>query len=406
MPAIVKRKNLRTGKIEIFTYPASGNPNTATYERDNRIGVDLPDWQSRIAHGLDATTEYSREIRERMSTGSFVNNALQKGADGKPYYEYTMVYPQVAGSEPGTSFSRTETQQILTELRSDVVMECLARIRDESVQFATISFAGEFRDTIRTVLNPARAIRRAIDEYFVAVKPYKAKRSMGKKQIARLTKRVSDLWLQTVFGIQPLIDDVEDGAHAFARVLNNLPRKSVVVAQKERQIPIPVEHKKSGLSYLSWDRRINRESAASARLQICYRPRVVGSSRANLEAFGIDWAQIPVDAWNLVPWSFLVDYFTNVGDVLEAHATLASTDILYHSLTERLTEEVETTCVNFRGTDLERIRTSTQPSINRAMTFRRRKIMLALEIPPIRVDGLPSMKQALNIGALIASRAL
>lgn len=404
MPATVIQRNLRTGKVKTLSYPVSGNPNTATYESDVKNGFELLDWQSRIAHGLDATTEYSREIRTRISTGNFFNSAIQLGVDGKPYYEYTMLCPQVPGSEPGVSFSSWETQQIMTELRSAAVMECLARIRDESIQFAAGTFAGELRDTIRTVLNPARAIRRAIDRHFEIVKPYRVKRSTNSQKAARATKRVSDLWLQTVFGIQPLIGDVEDGARAVARVLNNLPRKSVVVALKERQIPIPVEMRKSGLSYLEWDRRINRDVTASARLQVCYQPKMVGSSQANLEAFGIDWTQVPVDAWNLLPWSFLIDYFTNVGDVLEAHATLANTDVIYHSLSEKLVENVETTSVNFRGTNLKSIYATTQPSVNRAMKFRRRKIILALEIPPIRVDGLPSMKQALNIGALIASR--
>jgi hypothetical protein len=44
-----------------------------------------------------------------------------------------------------------------------------------------------------------------------------------------------------------------------------------------------------------------------------------------LRVFGLSPEEFVPTVWELLPWSFLVDYFTNIGDILEAGATDTST---------------------------------------------------------------------------------
>jgi hypothetical protein len=40
--------------------------------------------------------------------------------------------------------------------------------------------------------------------------------------------------------------------------------------------------------------------------------------------FGVDWRELVLTGWELIPYSFLVDYFTNIGEILEAHSLAVS----------------------------------------------------------------------------------
>lgn len=59
-----------------------------------------------------------------------------------------------------------------------------------------------------------------------------------------------------------------------------------------------------------------------------------------LQDFGMSVFDIPSAAWELIPYSFILDYFINLGDVLGAQRALSTQDILACSTTTRTTTTV------------------------------------------------------------------
>jgi hypothetical protein len=64
------------------------------------------------------------------------------------------------------------------------------------------------------------------------------------------------------------------------------------------------------------------------------RVRAAGSVYMDQELLGFSLSDFVPTIWELVPWSFLIDYFTNIGDVLEAWTTCTS-DVAWVNRTSR-----------------------------------------------------------------------
>jgi hypothetical protein len=117
-------------------------------------------------------------------------------------------------------------------------------------------------------------------------------------------------WLKYRYGVLPLINDVQ-------AVLNELGRKYVAQRQSSR-----ASVTLSNTSYTPFSTTVTgwgcshveeRESQTKVRAVSLDEYR---SSMA-IEA-GLDLSQIPKTAWDLIPYSFVVDWFINVGDFLNA----------------------------------------------------------------------------------------
>ena len=64
-------------------------------------------------------------------------------------------------------------------------------------------------------------------------------------------------------------------------------------------------------------RRLHR-TICSVRYKAEFRSVNENPVRADMNLFGASWGDIIPTAWELIPYSFLVDYFTNIGDVLNS----------------------------------------------------------------------------------------
>lgn len=195
----------------------------------------------------------------------------------------------------------------------------------ETSDFAGPTFVGELRETISMLKSPLRSLRLKTGLFTdLQMRILRDKQKRGKKFKSDSWRKVlSDTYLEWTFGAAPLIADISAIAE---------------LALKEKQSKFP----ESGLKRLSYlfsdssfdqlssgdvlsfsDARIEVKRAKHSRSSVMY---VVWIDQSLLFAeSSLDWVanaakfrldEIIPTAWELMPWSFLIDYWTNIGDLM------------------------------------------------------------------------------------------
>jgi hypothetical protein len=214
------------------------------------------------------------------------------------------------------SFSTTKAYNL-------ALTKYLQKIRQAAVQFSGPIFLGEAEETRRMLRRPGEALYDSAKNFLQAVARKK-----------RLNPRawpnaLAGLWLEHSFGWQPLINDVLDAAKAYRRL------------HQPRQIKISASGIDSG--------KIYDNGTLPSQLSVSYGPASVSNTYCHLteradavatmrfkgalwaqaemtrwqkyDLFGFTPSEFIPTAWELLPWSFLADYFTNIGDILSSAVT-------------------------------------------------------------------------------------
>jgi hypothetical protein len=282
-------------------------------------------------------------------------------------------------------------------------------------------FLGEIVETLRLIKNPLRALRESVDSHLRTVK----KRSKGINRLPpgkrgpKALRVASDTWLETAFGWRPLLHDVRDACDYLARRnLELYPRVEIYGSAKS-------ETGTNTSGRFSWGGVGQRFSifqntrvitSLSVRYLGAVDVRPVSSLGADAQLLGFTGEDFAPTLWELLPWSFLIDYFTNVGDVIASHAfcksrvkwvvrtdrSVKTTDVS-GSIDEQTIRSVQTT-PGLNGT--KHVSAYVFPGILRARSKRiLRSIPVGLGTPSLQFNLPGSNLKFLNIAALVASRS-
>jgi hypothetical protein len=138
------------------------------------------------------------------------------------------------------------------------------------------------------------------------------------RESERYAERLADLWLSYVFGAKPLVSDIQDAHRAF----QNMARLGLCDTQRiagtgrsDRVMESETLRQGSPQFFAAeHDYRIFREE--SVRYLGGVVVPVPGSDA--LLNWGLGVQHLAPAVWEGIPWSFLVDYFTNIGEIVEA----------------------------------------------------------------------------------------
>jgi len=139
---------------------------------------------------------------------------------------------------------------------------------------------------------------------------------------------VASTWLEFAFGLAPLISDTRKVAEALAHFNNDasLHQKSKVSARAEEEIVSPTTIQTLVPFSSMFKIRSTIRDSTTTRCQYVVGLRLTrtadfGSNQRLLDLLGVNQANLLGAAWEALPWSWLADYFSNVGAILEACAT-------------------------------------------------------------------------------------
>lgn len=206
----------------------------------------------------------------------------------------------LSGKSPPLSSFPSVSEGIRENMWNQTKTECLNRLLDEKAAIG--ASLGEARQTINAfsalVTDGARYLNAFKRGNFRAI----ARRNGGK----RIGNSVSDAWLQLSYGWRPLAADIHS---AQANVHRVLAKGLAIAAKRGSNYETEVTRNDLPGDYDEVQKIRHRV--------ICQLGAVIDNpSIAYLNTFGlINPLSI---AWELVPWSFAIDWFVPVGKTLEA----------------------------------------------------------------------------------------
>jgi hypothetical protein len=203
----------------------------------------------------------------------------------------------------------------LTKAYNSAVLKYLKKVREVEVRMSGPTFLAELHKTISMIRHPAQGLSSLLRQYVRKVK--------RAKQLApnAWKKELSGLYLETVFGWKPFLHDLQDAVEAYHKVLDNEKFENVSatgfaeVFKREGTDPF------AGVPdawcppfmvhYKGWEVGMVKFRGQVGR-------KVNGKAWGDFSLFGFTGDEFIPTAWEILPWSFLIDYFTNIGDIITA----------------------------------------------------------------------------------------
>lgn len=299
-----------------------------------RTGQRLPNWRKVIEAGQNATTPLTAQYDTVEFTPGDLVTRWQYKFDARVYIVEN--HGDIAAASGSVSnannFPRDPT---ITTSKADnrARAKFFKRLNEARQQLQGLTALGELRETMHMLRRPAAGLWSNILGYQGALR--KRKRTNPKNW----TKGMADLWLEHAFGWTPFINDIKDAAKAIDR-LNEQSRSKIISASGVDKIDTTSTldaHYRLPTSVLHYGDILNGHWlwCPAERYERCY-VRYKGKVEARTETtrwdnwalFGFSPEQFIPTAWELLPWSFLVDYFTNIGDVLSS-VVVSTADVAY-----------------------------------------------------------------------------
>lgn len=303
------------------TYTTSSAGNVKTFTNELNKGANYRDWRRRLANGEQCTTTLSGTMYSRShSRAAFSAKATPKfgfiTCQSFPYVAANAGFVDGADIPIGPATNNTSTQKADTQALTAFVR----KLREAQTTFQGGVFTGEIRETLRMLSSPAKSLRKGISAYLAALKKRQrhVRRSKFRKKLPTARKILADTWLEYSFGFRPLVNDINDIARTIAEAKDPLV---------ERWRPITAngvdEVRSSSFAELYSGSLISSMGVlyeAYAKKEVIYRGSVSIENpfRPVWQRFGNFTEDFLPTVWELIPYSFLADYFSNIGDIISA----------------------------------------------------------------------------------------
>lgn len=284
-------------------------------------GVARRNYRKLISDGYSATTGLSGEV-VRVK-GERMNSKLMRSflVSGK-----WVSYPSKFSGYPAGVYqiSDPSTPSISIETANSIASKKFyKKVKACSESWNGLQWAGELREALRMLRNPMQALRRsASDDYLAAIKRLK------RRSPKSWASGISGAYLEWFYGWRPTLMDVADVCDTIDILsYERMWRREIRAVGRVEPQPTVTQ---SSFQDESFGYAFQTRVAQGQKGKVVYRglyARDVKRSGADwdrsgiMRQAGITLENIVPTAWQLLPWSLLVDYFANVGDILETYFT-------------------------------------------------------------------------------------
>jgi hypothetical protein len=291
------------------------------------LGSNIPGWKRNIANSSSATTSLSG-LRTIVVKGSSLGILKAKTVPTFPVPLRIDVRVDGDCSPIGTDFDAVGD---FSDVDSRVTTSFLSNCYNQQRTMPGIVVAGELGKTISSIRGASGTLFGLVSQYLASLKKGKRKRR------SRIDKEayLRDAWLEASYGWIPLLSDIRSAAKAAARLANYVSNTEFVVASGDDSDSTIIGPGGGSASQLSWKYVVRQTSKRSVKMYGRVRSKCDNPGVFSSQTLGFDPRSFIPSIWNLIPYSFLVDYFTNVGEDLEA-ICFNSSDIAWVNKTSRL----------------------------------------------------------------------
>jgi len=314
-----------------------------------RIGVSRVNWKQAIKNHTNAGTNLSGTFEtidgsSSISYGKAVYDVNIPGPDKTRWYKVAgdINVHRYIGFITGVGYVMTFTGPDIMGNTAEqlATMQAYKQIRGATRSFEGGVFLGELRETLRMLRRPAAGLVDGLSSYLhrladkeraaKAAKRYrkgekrKAEKRSERDAEDRIKKSAAQAWLEGSFGWLPFVSDIESALKAYERLAtqNNEDRFT-----KIRAFGVSDAHVNSSSEKYSLISNLRVESTIHETQRAVFIIRGEVRSRPEMarvdtqKELGLTLRDFVPTAWNLLPWSFLFDYFADVGGFLDASTT-------------------------------------------------------------------------------------
>lgn len=324
----------RKGRIFIQNFPEGNISLDSSFDvpyllQQSKIGQKNEKWRERKARGEFVASPYTCYFSRIRSTPVSGSISCTRTASSSNPVSYTSTfsgnysYPWLASGF-----------QIPVEVRNKALSRILEKIRNEYQHASALPALAEIGSTIRMFGSPFSSLTRFTQSYLddLHLKRKKIKGRTTKKRRQSWSEIVSSSYLEYSFGLKPLIQDTRTIAEALARwnVEGGLPLKTVLTASATSDEVLAISgdyHGPGGSNAFIGRSHLVAKTEFGVRyvVQVDHSLNAqFGSLERLMQLLGFTPAEFVPTIWEVIPWSWLVDYFVNVQDILEAGFTNTS----------------------------------------------------------------------------------
>lgn len=299
----------------------------------NIVSAKVPNWCSLLRDFSDATgalsasghtevyepVEYTTHVKWRpridcpyWTDEGYVWNGVQSA-----------MYPIGASSSVVTNLMRTTA-----------LNRAKAQLNDQLIKHNAdaLTFLGEIREAVGLIRHPYKGAVDKVSEFLKKRKRF-LKRSNSGRIIRSATLDVAtDAWLETVFAVSPLFKDIAELAEAAAEAAMKRPKR--VYTGKgfsgDTLATLPWVNVTGSPPLYYYGHTVHSSKAWAKCRAGCITEVPVedtsftGTLKRFAENAGINKANILPTFWELLPFSFVVDYFVPVGDYINSFCVVTT----------------------------------------------------------------------------------
>lgn len=239
----------------------------------------------------------------------------------------------------------------------------------------------EYKQTLGMIQNTLAALRSPLKTFALQARRY-AQQAKNKNLFRTALKDTGDAWLAFHFGVEPLIKDFHATLERLEQQHTNSSWKRIVVHGNDRW-----SFKRGDYSLYDWSYDENYHGIVRFQADV----RMKSPTLALLSDFGV--INPATLAWELVPFSFVVDWFIPIGSYLNSFSDFVGYETANPSKTWYLRFDGSQTYVERSRTDTGKFKGC---RIQRTLT------PITFSVPPFRIpSALSPSRGATSISLLL-----
>lgn len=380
----------------------------------SREGESVPGYKKKIAAIESATSYYFRKDTA-VDLGYFKAHVAWKKSG-------TVVYEDLY-DEVGLNQLPSQTPVSTSKAYNTALGNFLANANEVVSPFKGMIFLGQLGETLKMLRRPASALRDGFSAYLkrahrirdrVGPPPIRNPRGIPRwrRKAKAANKVLANSWLEYCYGWSPLMADIESACNAYSTFESKVDTLRVYGKGEDREngststiTTYRANFFKDTLTTVSYSRS---KSVLKGVVRCDYRGIEVTAADEVIRLSGFRLEEFIPTIWELIPYSFVVDYFTNIGTILNGiHALAMNFAWLSHSIkseniresNQRLDEAYVRSALS---TAYAGVSQSSRPS--KVITTFYTRSAPALSVPSLQLE-LPSSNWSWSgLAALLASK--
>jgi len=286
-----------------------------------RITISNPNWRETIARRGDATSPYSvwsQKVRTEStsSSWSYDYGPPTYGSTGSGRVVFTG-YPSMFGQG---DFVGPSQPALSPSVYNKLVVTFLNRIQGASRIYSGGQDVGELRETLQGIRKPAKGLWDGMFSYLDAVD----KRCRGLTKLRIVTRVIRDTYLEYAFQWRPLVNSINESGAAMNQRLDLLDQEVFETSASTQELfksSGPIGSILDPENWFKWNRSQTDVYVLKTRMYAIVK-RDLDRDNRFAENLGLTPHNWVATAWQLLPLSFVADYFVNVGACLSAGGSL------------------------------------------------------------------------------------